>query len=48
MKIAGADNANWRVRDLEASLRFYRGVLGLAPFGLKEYRRGSARSSRSG
>ncbi len=40
MKIAGADHANWRVRDLEASLRFYRDVLGLTPFGLEEYRRG--------
>ena len=39
MKIAGADHTNWRVRDLEASLRFYRDVLGLAPFGLEEYRR---------
>ena len=26
--------------DLEASLRFYRDVLGLEPFGLEEYRRG--------
>jgi catechol 2,3-dioxygenase-like lactoylglutathione lyase family enzyme len=40
MKIAGADHTNWRVRDLDASLRFYRDVLGLAPFGLDEYRRG--------
>ena len=40
MKIAGADHTNWRVRDLEASLRFYRDVLGLTPFGLEEYRRG--------
>ncbi len=40
MKIAGADHTNWRVRDLEASLRFYRDVLGLIPFGLEEYRRG--------
>ena len=39
MKITGADHTNWRVRDLEASLRFYRDVLGLAPFGLEEYRR---------
>ena len=40
MQIAGADHTNWRVRDLEASLRFYRDVLGLTPFGLEEYRRG--------
>jgi catechol 2,3-dioxygenase-like lactoylglutathione lyase family enzyme len=40
MKIAGADHTNWRVRDLEASLRFYRDTLGLTPFGLEEYRRG--------
>jgi catechol 2,3-dioxygenase-like lactoylglutathione lyase family enzyme len=40
MKITGADHTNWRVRDLEASLRFYRDVLGLTPFGLEEYRRG--------
>ena len=37
MKISGADHTNWRVRDLEASLSFYRDVLGLEPFGLKEY-----------
>jgi catechol 2,3-dioxygenase-like lactoylglutathione lyase family enzyme len=40
MKITAADHANWRVRDLEASLRFYRDVLGLTPFGLEEYHRG--------
>jgi catechol 2,3-dioxygenase-like lactoylglutathione lyase family enzyme len=40
MKIVGADHTNWRVRDLEASLRFYRDVLGLTPFGLDEYYRG--------
>jgi catechol 2,3-dioxygenase-like lactoylglutathione lyase family enzyme len=40
VQIAGADHTNWRVRDLEASLRFYRDVLGLTPFGLEEYRRG--------
>ena len=40
MKIAGPDHNNWRVRDLEASLRFYRDVLGLEPFGLEEYHRG--------
>jgi catechol 2,3-dioxygenase-like lactoylglutathione lyase family enzyme len=40
MKITGADHTNWRVRDLEASLRFYRGVLGLTLFGLEEYHRG--------
>ena len=40
MKVTGADHTNWRVRDLEASLRFYRHVLGLEPFGLEEYHRG--------
>ena len=39
MKIIGADHTNWRVRDLERSLRFYRDVLGLEPFGLEEYHR---------
>jgi catechol 2,3-dioxygenase-like lactoylglutathione lyase family enzyme len=48
MKITGADHTNWRVRDLEASLRFYRDVLGLTLFGLEEYYRGSVRSYRSG
>ena len=40
MKIAGVDHTNWRVRDLDASLSFYRDVLGLEPFGLEEYYRG--------
>lgn len=40
MKITGADHTNWRVKDLERSLRFYRDVLGLEPFGLEEYHRG--------
>jgi catechol 2,3-dioxygenase-like lactoylglutathione lyase family enzyme len=40
VKITGADHTNWRVRDLEASLRFYRDILGLIPFGLEEYHRG--------
>ena len=40
MKVTGADHTNWRVRDLDASLRFYRDVLGLVPFGLEEYHRG--------
>ena len=40
MKVTAADHTNWRVRDLEASLNFYRDVLGLEPFGLEEYRRG--------
>jgi lactoylglutathione lyase len=39
MKITGADHTNWRVNDLERSLRFYRDVLGLEPFGLEEYHR---------
>ncbi len=40
MKITGADHTNWRVKDLERSLCFYRDVLGLEPFGLEEYHRG--------
>lgn len=40
MKITGADHTNWRVKDLERSLRFYRDVLGLEPFGVDEYHRG--------
>ena len=40
MKVVGADHTNFRVRDLDASLVFYRDVLGLEPFGLEEYHRG--------
>lgn len=40
MKITGVDHTNWRVKDLERSLHFYRDVLGLEPFGLEEYHRG--------
>ncbi len=40
MKITGADHTNWRVKDLERSLGFYRDLLGLEPFGLDEHRRG--------
>jgi catechol 2,3-dioxygenase-like lactoylglutathione lyase family enzyme len=40
MKLTGADHTNWRVKDLERSLRFYRDILGLEPFGLEEYDRG--------
>ena len=43
MKATGADHTNWRVRDLGASLRFYRDVLGFEPFGLEEYHRGERR-----
>ena len=39
MKMVGADHTDWRVKDLEGSLRFYRDVLGLEPFGLEEYHR---------
>jgi len=39
MKITSADHTNWRVKDLERSLRFYRDVLGLDPFGLEEFHR---------
>lgn len=40
MKIADADHTNWRVKDLERSLGFYRDLLGLELLGLDEYRRG--------
>ena len=40
MKVVGADHTNFRVKDLDASLDFYRDVLGLEPFGLEEYHRG--------
>jgi catechol 2,3-dioxygenase-like lactoylglutathione lyase family enzyme len=40
LKVVGPDHTNFRVRDLDASLGFYRDVLGLEPFGLEEYHRG--------
>ena len=40
MKITGPDQANWQVSDVERSLSFYRDVLGLETFGLREYREG--------
>lgn len=40
MRIGAPDHTNWRIKDLEASLGFYRDVLGLRPFGLEEHRRG--------
>jgi catechol 2,3-dioxygenase-like lactoylglutathione lyase family enzyme len=40
LRIIAPDHTNWRVKDLEASLSFYRDMLGLEPFGLEEYRRG--------
>jgi catechol 2,3-dioxygenase-like lactoylglutathione lyase family enzyme len=40
LKVVGADHTNFRVRDLDVSLGFYRDVLGLEPFGLEEYHRG--------
>lgn len=40
MKVTDADHTNWRVKDIGRSLRFYRDLLGLEPFGLEEYRRG--------
>jgi catechol 2,3-dioxygenase-like lactoylglutathione lyase family enzyme len=40
MNITAADHTNWRVKDVEKSLGFYRDVLGLEPFGLEAYDRG--------
>ena len=40
MKITDADHTNWRVKDVERSLGFYRDVLGLEPFGLEAFERG--------
>ncbi len=40
MRISAPDHTNWRIKDLETSLRFYRDVLGLRPFGLEEHLRG--------
>ena len=40
MKITGADHANWQIKDVEESLGFYRDILGLETFGLREYREG--------
>jgi len=40
MKVVDADHTNWRVKDLERSLGFYRDLLGLEPLGIEEYRRG--------
>ena len=40
MRVTTADHAIRRVRDLEASLGFYRDALGSEPFDLEEYRRG--------
>jgi Glyoxalase/Bleomycin resistance protein/Dioxygenase superfamily len=48
MKITDADHTNWRVKDVERSLGFYRDVLGLEPFGLEEYSAESIPSSRCG
>jgi catechol 2,3-dioxygenase-like lactoylglutathione lyase family enzyme len=42
LKISGADHANWRVRDLQTSLRFYQDILDLRPFGLDRYERGES------
>lgn len=40
MKIVDADHTNWRVKDLDRSLSFYRDILGLEPLGVDEYHRG--------
>jgi catechol 2,3-dioxygenase-like lactoylglutathione lyase family enzyme len=40
LKVVGADHTNFRVKNLDASLDFYRDILGLEPFGLEEYHRG--------
>jgi catechol 2,3-dioxygenase-like lactoylglutathione lyase family enzyme len=41
IRIRGLDHFVLRVRDLEASLRFYRDVLGLPVESLEEYRQGT-------
>ncbi len=38
LRVVGADHTNWRVRDVEASVRFYEDVLGLCAYNLDEYR----------
>ena len=48
MKITDADHTNWRVRDVERSLGFYRDVLGLEPFGWRSMSAESIPSSRCG
>jgi catechol 2,3-dioxygenase-like lactoylglutathione lyase family enzyme len=40
LKVVDADHTNFRVKDLDASLGFYRDAMGLEPFGLEEYHRG--------
>ena len=42
MNVAGLDHIVLLVRDLEASLRFYAGTLGLAPLRVEEHRQGKA------
>jgi len=41
MNVRSLDHFVLRVRDLDRSLAFYRGLLGLAVEGLEEYRRGT-------
>lgn len=40
MKVVDADHTNWRIKDLDRTLGFYQGLLGLELLGLDEYRRG--------
>lgn len=41
-RVVGADHTNWRVRDVDASVRFYEDVLGLRAYNLDEYRAGKS------
>ena len=40
MRITAADHINIRIKDVEATLAFYQGVLGLEPDRLDDYREG--------
>jgi len=42
LRVVRADHANWRVRDLQASLHFYQDVLGLQAYDIDSYNRGES------